>query len=128
MGLIFLLMHAKFEGNLITCLHFMAVFCKCAKRRKNKKNEKKKNQQFFECSYLRMAGMIYGMCSLLKCRHLHSEFGLVQTRSHRATDARKISLYFLCSYNQVVHACLVFLSHVLITSLLKPQHISGTYA
>ena len=40
MCLIFLLMHAKFEGNPITCLHFMAVFCKCAKRRERKKRRK----------------------------------------------------------------------------------------
>ena len=37
MHLISLLMHAKFEGNPITCLRFMTFFCKCAKRRKRKK-------------------------------------------------------------------------------------------
>jgi len=34
------LMRAKFEGNPITRLHFMAVFCKCTKRRKRKGRKK----------------------------------------------------------------------------------------
>jgi len=37
MCLISLLMRAKFDGNLITCLHFMTDFCKHAKRRKGKR-------------------------------------------------------------------------------------------
>jgi len=32
--LISLLMSAKFESNLIICLHLMAVICYCAKRRR----------------------------------------------------------------------------------------------
>jgi len=40
-----------------------------------------------------MAGAIYfrsGTCSFLICRHLHSEFGLVWSRDHRATNAHKL--------------------------------------
>ena len=56
MCLVFLLMCAKFEGNLITRLHFIAVFCKCAKRKRKKGKEEKKNEKkerFFEGLYFR---------------------------------------------------------------------------
>ena len=42
-------MCAEFEGNPITRLHFMAVFCKCAKRKKIKEND-----QIFEGLYFRI--------------------------------------------------------------------------
>ena len=40
-------MCAKFEGNLITRVCFMAVFCKCAKRRERKRKNQE-NEQLFE--------------------------------------------------------------------------------
>ena len=69
MCLISLSMHAKFEGNLITRLHFMAVFCKCVKRRKE--NKIKKMSDFLKAYISGMADMIYfksGMCSLPICQ------------------------------------------------------------
>ena len=89
--LISLLMHAKFEGNTITRLHFMAVFLQVC--------EKKKRKYFLKAYILGMADMIYfksGMCSLPICQHLHSEFDLVWSRDHRATNMRKIVLCSLC--------------------------------
>jgi len=44
--LISLLMRAKFEENMIMRLHAMAVFCKCAKRRKKGKKTKKMSNFF----------------------------------------------------------------------------------
>jgi len=46
-------MCAKFEGNLIRRLYFMAVFCKCANRRKKKEKKNKENEQLYEGLYLR---------------------------------------------------------------------------
>ena len=46
-----------------------------------------------------MAGAVYfrsGMCSLLICRHLYSEFDLVWSRDHGATNVHKIVLCSLC--------------------------------
>ena len=41
-----LLMCAKFEENLITRLRFMAVFCKCVKKRRKRKGRKKKQRKW----------------------------------------------------------------------------------
>ena len=90
-------MCAKFEGNLIMCLHFMAVFASMQKEEK-----KNKNKQLFEGLYIYIsgtAGVIYfrfGTCSLQICQHLHSKFGLVWPRDHGATNASKIVLCSLC--------------------------------
>ena len=58
MCLIFLLLCVEFEGNLITCLCFMAVFCKCAKRREKKK-KKEEMSNFLKAHISKMAGMIF---------------------------------------------------------------------
>ena len=90
-------MCAKFEGNPITCLSFMAVFCKCAKRKGRKKTKKMSN--FLKAYISGMADAIYfrsGMCSLSICRHLHSEFGIVWLRDHGAMNTRKIVLCSSC--------------------------------
>ena len=46
------LMCARFELHLITRAHFIAVFCKCMKKRKIR-GRKKENEQLFKGSYLR---------------------------------------------------------------------------
>jgi len=46
-------MCAKFEGNAITCLCFIAVFFKCANGRKKGRKNPKENEQLFEGLYLR---------------------------------------------------------------------------
>ena len=78
MRFISLFLCAKFEGNLITRLHFMAFFVSVHKEEKEKNKAKKKND-FLKAHISGMAGTIYFrfcMCSLSICRHLHSEFGL----------------------------------------------------
>ena len=93
MCLISLLKHVKFEGNLITCLHFMAVFLQVCKKQK----KAKKMSNLLKAYISGTADAIYfrsGMCSLLIRQHLHSEFGFVWSRDHRATNARKL---ILCS-------------------------------
>ena len=73
-------MHAKFEGNPIMRMHFMAVFCKCTKRKRKKK---KKMSDFLKAYVSGTVDAIYfrsGMCFLPICQHLHSEFGLVWSR------------------------------------------------
>jgi len=57
-----------------------------------------------------MAGAIYfrfSMCSLLICQNLHSEFGPVLSRNHRATNAHKIVLFLsVNTFIVCVHALL----------------------
>ena len=96
-------MHAEFEGNPITRLHFMAVFLqvceKKQKKKKKKKNKLKKMNNFLKAYISGTAGAIYfrsGMCSLPICQHLHSKFGFVWSRDHGATNTRKIVLCSLC--------------------------------
>ena len=84
-------MRVKFEGNLIMHLHFMADIYKCVKRRKSNKE----NERLFEAYISGTASVIYfrsGMCSLPICWYLHSKFGLVWSRDHRATNVPKIAL------------------------------------
>ena len=53
MCLICLLMHAKFEGNPVTRLRFMAVFLQVCEKKKKKKEFKKneENERLFEGLY-----------------------------------------------------------------------------
>ena len=97
-------MCAKFNRNLITHLHFLAVFCKYAKgRRKIRENE-----WLFEGSYLRN-----GWQDLLQIQYvfspnmpapLHSEFSRVQTKDHGVKNVHKIVLCSLYLYTYVVCA------------------------
>ena len=103
----------QFEGNVITCLHFMAVFWQVCEKKKNTKKWVTFWRQIWH-------GTIYfrsGMCSLLICQHLHSELGLVQTRYHKAMNTQKIVLCFfwvniltLCTHTlpHNTHYCVPF--------------------
>ena len=75
----------------------LAVFCKCAKRRKKQNKKAKQMSDFLKAHISGMAGMIYfstGMCSLLICRYMQSEFSHAQARDLGATNGHKI---ILCS-------------------------------
>ena len=66
-----------------------------------KKKKKKEKKRLFEGlnSISGTAGVIYfrfGIRSLPICWHLHSEFGLVWSRDHRAKNAHKIVLCSSC--------------------------------
>ena len=59
----------------------------------------KKMKDFLKAYTSGMAGVIFfrpGMCFLLICRHLHSEFGLVRSRDNGATNVHKIVLCSSC--------------------------------
>ena len=61
-------MRAKFAGNPITCVRFMAVFASVRKEEKEKKTKKMSN--FLKAYISRKAGTIYfrsGVCSLPIC-------------------------------------------------------------
>ena len=95
-------MCAKFSGNPISRLCFMAV------SEKKKKEEKMKKMSDFLKAYISgMAGAIYfrsGMYSLPICQCLHSEFGLVWSRDHRTTNTCKscfvlhVNMLTLCAH------------------------------
>ena len=75
----------KFEGNLIMCLPFMAVFLQVCEKKK------KKTKQM--SNFLKVHTFRPGMCSLPICWHLHSEFGLVWTRDHGPTNWRLLRVF-----------------------------------
>ena len=93
-----LLMYAKFEGNPITSLRFI-VFCRCVKRKRKIRRKRSKKEKMSKFLKAQMAGVIYfrsGMFSPLICQYLHSKFGAVRTRDHRATNMHKIILCSSC--------------------------------
>ena len=102
MHLISLLMCAKFEGNPITCLHFMALFSKCAGRKIRKSEEL---SVFLKKKALSQKSSVIcfrsNLCSFLTWQHLYSKFSLVQTRDHRATNGYfvfHINILMLCMH------------------------------
>ena len=100
-------MLAKFEGNLIMHLHFMAVFFASVQRERKKT---KKMSDFFKAYILGTVGMIYfrsGIYSLPMCQRLYSKFGFVWSRDHGAT----IVICSLCYYTHVVHTYRFLRSH-----------------
>ena len=68
-------MCAKLKGNWIPHLRFMAVFCKCAKRRRKKT---KKMSDFLKAYISGTAGAMY------------FRFDLVWSRDHRTMNVHKI--------------------------------------
>ena len=89
-------MRAKFEDNPIMHCVLWKFLQVCKKKKKERKKKTQENEQLFVKAYISgTAGAIYfrsSICSLSICRHLHSKFGLVWSRDHRATNAHKIAL------------------------------------
>ena len=73
--------------------------CKTKKKKKKKKENLKKTSNFLKAYISGMTGVIYlrsGVYFLLICWRLDSEFGLVWSGDHGATNARKIVLCSSC--------------------------------
>ena len=90
-----ILIHAR-QSNYVV-VFYGSFYQVCKKEEKEKKMKKMSN--FLKACISGMAGMIYfrsGMCSLLICWHLHSEFGLVRTKDHGVTNRCKIILCSSC--------------------------------
>ena len=85
-------MRAKFEGNLITCLHFIAVFLQMCK--KNKKT--KKMSDFLKAYISGTTGAIYFMCSPDIPASAQQIWSCIYRRDHRSTNMRKIVLCSSC--------------------------------
>ena len=77
---------------------FYCSLLQVCKKEKGKEGKKAKKMSDFLKAYIsEMAGTIYfrsGRCSVPICRRLHSEFGLVWSRDHGATNTLKIVLCF----------------------------------
>ena len=85
-------MCTKFEGYVL--VFYDSFFTKVWKEEKIRKIN-----DFLKAQISELAGTIYfrsGMCSLLICWHLHSKFGLAQTKDHRVMNEHNIVICSSC--------------------------------
>ena len=99
------LLCAKFQGNRMWRLRFIAVFVSVRQEKEKEEKKTKKLSQFLKSHILGTREAIslkFGMWSAAVGGHVHSKNRLVSLRKHRATEVRKLRFLSSCQYT---HGC-----------------------